>query len=207
MSGPAPSASPGTGYRLFDTPIGRCAIAWRGAAIVGSALPDASDDSLRRTMIRRFPGAAEASSSPVAEAAIAAIVALLNGEAEDFSSVPINLGGLPEFERGVLEETRRIPMGETRTYGELATAIGAPGAARAVGGALGRNPIPIIVPCHRVLAAGGGGGFSAPGGLTTKIRILEIERARRSCDAGLFERLPFAVKPAPARTDRPNRAR
>jgi methylated-DNA-[protein]-cysteine S-methyltransferase len=90
-------------------------------------------------------------------------------------------------------------MGEVRTYGEIAEAIGSPGAARAVGRALGRNPIPIIIPCHRVLAASGGsGGFSAPGGTDTKFRILAIERARRSGAAELFEHLPLAVKPGRA---------
>jgi methylated-DNA-[protein]-cysteine S-methyltransferase len=113
----------------------------------------------------------------------------------DFSDVAIDIGSLAEFDRAVLEATRRIPRGETRTYGEIAVSLGAPGAARAVGTALGRNPIPIIVPCHRVLAAGGAsGGFSAPGGRLTKLKILEIERARRGPEPGLFDHLPWAVR-------------
>jgi methylated-DNA-[protein]-cysteine S-methyltransferase len=97
----------------------------------------------------------------------------------------------------VLEATLSIPVGETRTYGEIAKAVGAPGASRAVGRALGANPIPIIVPCHRVLAADGrSGGFSAPGGSSTKLKMLEIEGARRGSEPQLFERLPWRAKPA-----------
>jgi methylated-DNA-[protein]-cysteine S-methyltransferase len=83
-----------------------------------------------------------------------------------------------------------------RSYGEIASEIGAPQGAQAVGVALGRNPVPIIVPCHRILAADGrSGGFSAPGGIATKFRILEIEGARRPGESGLFESLPLKVKP------------
>ena len=103
---------------------------------------------------------------------------------------------MPAFDRSVYEAARRIPRGEVLSYGELAAQIGAPRAAQAVGRALGRNPVPIIVPCHRVLARGGGsGGFTAPGGLATKFRMLEIEGARRAGDPELFPALPLAVGP------------
>jgi methylated-DNA-[protein]-cysteine S-methyltransferase len=184
-------------YALFDTPIGRCAILWRGGLIVGAALAERSDEAMIRGLARRFPDAIEAPPSPVAQQAIAAVRRLLEGEREDLSSLPVDLSALPEFERRVLEETRRIPCGETRTYGEIAAALGAAGAARAVGGALGRNPAPIIIPCHRVLAASGrSGGFSAPGGVTTKMKMLQIERARRRSEGELFDSLPLALKPA-----------
>jgi methylated-DNA-[protein]-cysteine S-methyltransferase len=118
--------------------------------------------------------------------AIDGITSLLRGEPIDLLDVVLDLDGVPEFHRRVYELTRQILPGETRTYGELATALGEPGAARAVGQALGRNPFPIVVPCHRVLAAGGKyGGFSAPGGVTTKLRLLEIEGAAAGA------RLPF----------------
>jgi methylated-DNA-[protein]-cysteine S-methyltransferase len=134
---------------------------------------------------------------PPIAAAIEAIVRLLSGKAEDLSGISIELAGASEFERQVYAAACAIPPGETRTYGELAAEIGAPDAARAVGHALGRNPLPIIVPCHRILASGGrSGGFSAPGGTTTKLRMLEIEGARRGADPGLFEKLPWAMKPA-----------
>jgi methylated-DNA-[protein]-cysteine S-methyltransferase len=108
------------------------------------------------------------------------------------------LSACSEFERAVYAAARAIPRGETRTYGELAAALGQPGAAQAVGLALGRNPVPIVIPCHRILAASGGtGGFSAPGGVATKFRMLAIEGAVRGSESGLFENLPLAVKPAP----------
>lgn len=183
-------------FTIFDTAIGRCALMWRGGLVVGAALPEASETELRASLGRRFPGSAEADAPPFIRAAVEAMVRLLSGKEEDFSGLDIETGDLPAFDRSVLEETRRIPCGETRTYGEIASALARPGAARAVGRALGRNPIPIIIPCHRVLAASGrSGGFSAPGGASTKLRILEIEGARRGAEPELFERLPWAVRP------------
>jgi len=101
---------------------------------------------------------------------------ILGGKAQDFSDVTLDLGGTGLFARRVYEAARNIPAGETRTYGEIAKALNQPAAAQAVGQALGRNPIPLIIPCHRVVAAcGKAGGFSAHGGRSTKARILEIE--------------------------------
>ena len=199
----------GSGYALFDTSIGRCALLWRGGLVVGAALPEASDEAMRRSLAHRFPGAAEADPPPEGGAAITAVIRLLEGESEDLSAVAVDLSALPEFEQRVLEETRRIPCGETRTYGEIAARLGTAGAARAVGGALGRNPIPIVIPCHRVLAASGrSGGFSAPGGVTTKMKMLQIERARRNAGQELFESLPLATRPPfQFRSGPPNRAR
>ena len=184
------------GYALFDTAIGRCALVWRGGLVVGAALPEASDDKARASLARRFPGAREAGPPPFAAAAIAAIVSLLAGGKTDLGEIKLDLDG-SAFERNVWQAARRIPCGEVRSYGEIARDIGAPGAAQAVGIALGRNPAPIIIPCHRVLAADGrSGGFSAPGGVATKFRILEIEGARRAGEPELFETLPLRVKPS-----------
>jgi methylated-DNA-[protein]-cysteine S-methyltransferase len=178
-----------SGYALFETPIGRCGIAWRGGRIVRSALPQATP--------ARFPGMAQAEPPASVAAAIDAIVGLLSGQPADLSTIGIDLSGAAEFDRAVYAAASRIPRGEVRTYGEIASEIGQPRAAQAVGLALGRNPVPIIVPCHRVLAASGrSGGFSAPGGIATKFRILEIEGARRSGPPELFDALPLAVKPA-----------
>jgi methylated-DNA-[protein]-cysteine S-methyltransferase len=183
-------------FFIFDTAIGRCALIWRGGLLVGAALPEASEAELQRSIERRFSSCVQAGPPPPIRAAMEAVVRLLSGEKEDLTGFELALGGLPGFDRSVLEEIRRIPCGETRTYGEVATMLGQPGAARAVGRALGRNPIPIIIPCHRVLAASGrSGGFSAPGGASTKLRILEIEGARRGREPELFERLPWAVSP------------
>lgn len=187
----------GCAYTIFDTAIGRCALLWRGGLVVGASLPESSEERLRASLERRFPGAIEAPAPPFVQRAATAVVRLLSGETETFAGVELDLGGLGEFERRVLELTRTIPAGETRTYGEIAAGLGTPGAARAVGRALGANPIPIIIPCHRVLAAAGrSGGFSAPGGASTKLRILEIEGARRGSEPELFERLPWAMRPA-----------
>jgi methylated-DNA-[protein]-cysteine S-methyltransferase len=186
----------GCAFSIFGTSIGRCALLWRGGLVVGAALPEGSDEEMRRSLSRRFPDAAEGDPTPHAAAAIDAVARLLEGEDEDLSSIEVDLSSLPEFERRVLEQIRLIRRGETRTYGWIASALGSPGAARAVGRALGRNPIPIVIPCHRVLAASGrSGGFSAPGGVTTKMKMLQIERARRSAAPELFQDLPLAMRP------------
>src|SRR3954470_7621820 len=141
-----------SGYALFDTAIGRCALVWRRGLVVGSALPEASDEHARARLAKRFPGAAEADPPPFAAAAIAGIVSLLAGGRTDLGDIPLELGG-SDFDRNVWRAPRRTPCGEARRYGDIAREIGAPGAAQAVGVALGRNPAPIVVPCHRVLAA------------------------------------------------------
>ncbi|HLL29388.1 MAG TPA: methylated-DNA--[protein]-cysteine S-methyltransferase [Allosphingosinicella sp.] len=186
------------GYALFDTAIGCCALVWRGGLVVGAALPEASDEAMRAGLAKRFPGAGEADPPLFAAEAIARIAALLAGAGTDLGGIGLDLDCASGFDRSVWEAARRIPCGEVRSYGDIAREIGAPGAAQAVGVALGRNPVPIIIPCHRVLAAGGKtGGFSAPGGVATKFRILEIEGARRQGQPELFESLPLAVGPRP----------
>lgn len=166
-----------TGVTLFHTALGRCGIAWGARGIVGVQLPEAAGAE-RASLLRRFPDAIEAVPPPDVQRAVECIVALLGGGSPDLDSIALDMAGLPEFDRCVLEATRRIPRGTTRTYGEIAAEVGDPGAARAVGQALGRNPFPVIVPCHRVLAAAGRpGGFSAHGGVATKLRILAIEGA------------------------------
>lgn len=185
-----------TAFALFETAIGRCALVWRGGFIVGSALPEGTDTLLRASLRRRFKEAREADPPSFVLAAMAAVTRLLTGCAEDLSALPLDLSDLGDFERLVLEACLTIRPGETRTYGDLARAVGSPRAARAVGAALGRNPVPIIIPCHRVLAASGrSGGFSAPGGATTKLQMLRIEGARRQTDGGLFDALPLQARP------------
>lgn len=176
------------GFQLFDTTIGRCGIAWGVQGIVGLQLPEANEAQTRARLRRRFPGGNEISPPPAVQAAIADIVALLRGEALDLAAIMLDMARVPLFHRRVYEAARRIPPGQTLTYGAIAAAIGEPGAARAVGQALGRNPFAIIVPCHRVLAAGGRpGGFSAGGGVDTKLRLLAIEGARGNPQPGLFD--------------------
>jgi methylated-DNA-[protein]-cysteine S-methyltransferase len=168
-----------SGFALFDTAIGRCGIAWGARGIAGVQLPEAGEPETRARMLHRFPAAGEAIPPPEVQRAIDSIIGLLRGEASDLSPIALDLDGVPEFHCRVYEAARTIPPGNTLSYGDIARRVGAPGAARAVGQALGRNPFPIIVPCHRVLAAGGKiGGFSAQGGVATKRRMLAIEGAR-----------------------------
>ena len=181
----------GTGTKLtwaaFDTAIGECAVAWGDAGIVGAQLPEVDSAALRRRMQRRFPGAAAGQPEAAIAGVIGAIQALLRGEPVPLSGALLDWRFVPPFNRRVYEVALTIPPGRTLTYGEIAQRLGEPGAARAVGQALGNNPFAPIVPCHRVLAAGGRmGGFSAPGGAATKLRMLAIEGARVGDEPSLF---------------------
>jgi methylated-DNA-[protein]-cysteine S-methyltransferase len=175
------------GFTLFDTPIGRCAIAWGEQGIAGVQLPEAGDQATRARMLNRFPAAGEAAPPPEVQRALDGIVALLHGEVSDLSQITLDMDGVPSFHRRVYEVARTIPPGKTLSYGDIAARLGARGAARAVGQALGRNPFAIVVPCHRVLAAGGKtGGFSAEGGVATKLRMLAIEGVQADGTPTLF---------------------
>jgi len=167
-----------TAFAFFDTSIGTCGIAWSERGVTVLQLPEASAALCRARMRRRQAQARETSTPPPPIAqAIDAIQRLLRGEKVDLRFVALDMTAQPEFHRRVYEAARAIPPGKVETYGELATRLGEPGEARAVGQALGRNPYAVIVPCHRVLATGGRlGGFSAPGGVATKGRLLAIER-------------------------------
>jgi methylated-DNA-[protein]-cysteine S-methyltransferase len=184
------------GFALFDTAMGACGIAWSERGLVGVQLPEASEARTRARLRRRFPDAAEAPPPPPVQRAIEGIVALLQGEPIDLAAVALDLNGVPPFDRRVYEVARTIPAGATLAYGDIAARLGAPREARAVGHALGHNPFPLVVPCHRVLATGGKvGGFSAHGGTATKLRLLSIERARTSAAPTLFQDLPLAAAP------------
>jgi len=165
-------------FHLFDTALGRCGIAWGPGGIAAVQLPEADERGLRARIRRIVPDAVESRPPADVQQAIDAIVALLDGEPHDLAAVVLDMERVPEFNRRVYAIARAVPPGETITYGEIAERIGERGAAQAVGQALGRNPFPIVVPCHRVLAADGGlGGFSAHGGVATKRRMLAIEGA------------------------------
>ncbi|HXV01211.1 MAG TPA: methylated-DNA--[protein]-cysteine S-methyltransferase [Caulobacteraceae bacterium] len=184
------------GYTLFETPIGQCGLAWSERGVVAVYFPEANEAATRRRIEHRWPELAEANPPPPIAAAVAAIRTLLDGGRQDLTGVDLDMDGIEPAERAILEAARRIPPGQTRTYGELAGDIGRPGSAREVGAAMARNRFPIVVPCHRVLAAGGGfGGFSAPGGLESKAGLLTIERAATSPAPLLFDDLPISVRP------------
>jgi methylated-DNA-[protein]-cysteine S-methyltransferase len=174
----ASGSSASSGFALFETALGYCGVAWNDHGIIGVQLPEATESRTRARFARRCPGAEEATPPAPIKAAIDSITGLLRGEARDLSGIGLDMAAVPEFDRAVYEMTRTIAPGETLSYGDVARRLGGPNLARDVGQALGRNPFPIIVPCHRVVATDGKlGGFSAPGGTVTKRRLLAIEAA------------------------------
>ncbi|OGB17713.1 MAG: cysteine methyltransferase [Burkholderiales bacterium RIFCSPLOWO2_12_67_14] len=177
------------GHTLFDTTIGVCGIAWGPEGVVAVQLPEADAARTRARLLIGLPPLTEVAQPPApVQAAIEGIQALLKGEARDLLEVPLDMTRLTPFQREVYAMTRAIPPGQTRTYGEMAQALGDAGLARAVGQALGHNPFAPVVPCHRVLAAGArSGGFSARGGVATKLRMLQIEGAQIGGEPGLFD--------------------
>ena len=182
-------------FALFDTAIGRCGIVWSERGVAAVRFPERGDDAVRNRVARRFPDACEATPPAKTRRAIDDIIALLNGEARDLRDIEVDLGEAPDFNRRVYDVARGIDPGETLTYGEVAERLGDRNLARDVAQALGQNPVPIIVPCHRVMAAGGKtGGFSAPGGVQTKLKLLSIEGARLEAEPMLFDRLPLVAQ-------------
>ncbi len=165
-------------YTTFRTAIGHCGLAWTNAGLVAVQLPERSAAATAARLRKRFPGARRRLAlSRAVRRARAAIVRLLAGEGDELAAIKLDLSHCSPFHRRVYEIARTIPRGETLSYGELAVRAGNPRAARAVGQAMAHNPFPLLVPCHRVLAAHGAGGFSAPGGVGTKFRLLRIEGA------------------------------
>ncbi|MBX6389350.1 MAG: methylated-DNA--[protein]-cysteine S-methyltransferase [Frankia sp.] len=179
----------GPGMTLFDSALGRCGVVWGDGGLLAVAL---TGPDTRGYLRAAWPDAVEIPPPPWVLAAVEAMTALLAGTPrdEELRAVPVDLSGVPEFHRRVYEVVRTIPPGSTMTYGEVAARLGMPGAARGVGRALGRNPLLLVVPCHRVLAADGAlRGFSAPGGTATKRRLLELEGALPPKPPGLFDDL------------------
>lgn len=176
------------GYVVFDTAVGRCGVAWSEAGIVGVQLPEAGGPhATGRRLAKRFPDARSVSAPPPVARAIIGMIALLEGARDDLRDVVLDVRGVPPFNARVYALARAILPGSTSTYGELARQLGDPTAARGVGQALAQNPFPIVVPCHRILAAGGGlGGFSARGGRDTKRALLAIEGATSVDQLPLF---------------------
>lgn len=167
-----------TAYALFETRAGRTGIAWGPAGVVASCFPGGEDARILRHLTKRAPGAVAA--SPPAEIAdvIRRYVALFETGAADFADVAIDFAAVSEFDARVYGETRKIPSGETGTYGDIARKLGDVAYSQRVGQALGANPFPVIVPCHRVVGLDGRmTGFSAPGGIAAKEKLLKLEGA------------------------------
>jgi methylated-DNA-[protein]-cysteine S-methyltransferase len=196
------------GFCFFDTAIGRCGVVWNVHGVLRTRLPEGNEQRARERIHNRFPEADEIAPPAGIQHAIDAMVALLAGERKDLSGIRLDTSGVPDFNMRVYDVARTIPAGATLTYGEIADRLGDRTLARDVGVALGQNPFPIVVPCHRVLAAGGKtGGFSAPGGVSTKIRMLTIEQANIGVPAAadqlnLFEELPLAAQSRSPRRSR-----
>ena len=166
----------GRGYTIFDTGIGRCGVAWGYSGVIGVQLPEAREIETRKRLFQLYPDARELRAPMNVEIAIEAITALLRGQPADFSDVTLDMTGIHVFNRRVYELTRAIPRGETRTYGDVAARLGAPDAVNSVAQAISKNPFMIIVPCHRVLEAGGYADKISPhGGTISKRRLLSIE--------------------------------
>lgn len=177
-------------FALFPSALGHCGIAWSARGLTCVQLPEADEAATRARMVRSYPLCHEDTPPQHVQEAIAAVRALLLGkppEPADLTHLVLDMDGIPPFQQKVYALARQIPPGQTRTYGELARQLGDPGAARAVGQALGHNPFAPVVPCHRILAAGArSGGFSATGGVSTKLRMLLTERAQFN-GPGLFD--------------------
>ena len=181
-------------FAMFETAIGPCGIVWNPRGIAGVQLPEANERATRARVLRRYAGVQETPPPEVVQRAIDGVVALLRGEARDLSDVVIDDAGVPAFNKRVYAIARMIPPGQTMTYGEIAERLGDKLLAHEVGQALGQNSCPVIMPCHRMLAASGKtGGFSAPGGVVTKLRLLTIEGAQPNGPM-LFEHLPLTAK-------------
>ncbi len=167
-------------YCVFQVTGGFCGIAWSKTGITRLCLPTRTAAAATRMLLRRAPDGTPGTPPPEVAETVTAVERYFRGERVDFSSARLEIGGQGDFPRRIYQALRKVGWGQTTTYGALAKEIGAdPEAAREVGEAMGRNPVPLIIPCHRVLAAGGKlGGFSAPGGTSTKIRMLELEGAR-----------------------------
>jgi methylated-DNA-[protein]-cysteine S-methyltransferase len=163
---------------VFSSEIGWIALAWRGSKLaqVSFAHPSPAAAMQRIDVV---PGI-EPSDLDDAPAWIQNLAANLQryvtGEKVSFGKVPLDMDDATEFQRRIQDACRAIPRGRVLSYGELATAAGSPGAARAVGSAMRTNRFPLVVPCHRVVAAGGNlGGFSCPQGIDIKRKLLALE--------------------------------
>lgn len=169
------------GYVIFATAIGPCGVAWSQRGLVSIQLPEATEEATRAHLWERItlPDDGGSTTPPdTVRTAIERIIAHLTGNEAGLDGIELDLEDVPPFHRKVYEAARRITRGEIRSYGDLAGDAGSPHGARAVGQAMATNPLPIVVPCHRVVASGGKpGGFTSPGGLDTKARLLAIEGA------------------------------
>lgn len=164
-----------SGYCVFDSAIGACGIAWSAQGVTHVQLPEKDRAATEQHIARRSGGTLQTPPPAIAKA-IAAVQRYLTGERVDFSDIAVDLDAVGDFHKQLYGALRKVGWGKTTTYGALGKTLGITGDARDIGQAMGKNPVPVIIPCHRVLAAGNKiGGFSAPGGIFTKEKLLTLE--------------------------------
>jgi methylated-DNA-[protein]-cysteine S-methyltransferase len=165
--------------RVFDTPFGRMAVAATAKGLARVLLPTEAAALLAQSSLRQvsgvFPEPRPCVAAAFAVRAEREILQYLAGRRRKFT-VPVDLSAVPPFHARVLRALAHVPYGRTVTYSALAARVGRPHGARAVGQAMARNPVPLVLPCHRVVACGGGlGGFG--GGVALKRWLLDLEGA------------------------------
>lgn len=175
-----PNTSATAGQMVFETALGFVGIGWSGKGLTRLCLFQRDRAAVERRLERHGAAGGDESGAPAWIAALVRdIRAYAEGDEIDFTAVPVELAGVDDFRIAIYEAARKLAFGETTTYGELAKRAGHAGLPRETGQALGANPVPLVIPCHRILAAGGKiGGFSAPGGSTTKEKMLALEGVR-----------------------------
>jgi methylated-DNA-[protein]-cysteine S-methyltransferase len=189
----------GRGYTIFDSALGRCGIAWSDAGVVGVQLPEAREIETLRLLFRLFPEARELRPGPGVAAAIERIVAALRGQEADLADVTLDMSGVPPFNQRVYAYLREIPRGETCSQDQIAAHLHIAGAMHSVANALAKNPLPLIVPCHRVLDAGNGLDKVSPhSGVISKRRLLSLEGALPRTGLTLFDALLTVDRPRAA---------
>ncbi|MBV1694194.1 MAG: methylated-DNA--[protein]-cysteine S-methyltransferase [Hyphomicrobiales bacterium] len=194
------TAGPGRFFSLVDTALGVIALEWSHTGLTKLRLPEADAEAMAERLARDASRVADKARPQFVAAAVSDLENYADGSPVDFGHLPLDLSGCSPFEQAVYRHALGIAYGKTTTYGDIARALGDIGHSRAVGQALGRNPLAIIVPCHRVLAAGGkSGGFSAFGGRVTKARLLQLEGASLPGDEPTLPGLdlPIVMREAP----------
>lgn len=189
----------GVAYTVFDTAVGRCAIAWGQNGVLGVQLADVREIETRRRLLRQFPEARELPPPADLQYFIDSIGIALRGQFAELSDIPLDMSDLSPFDCRIYEMVRRIPRGETRTRAEIATQVGSPGIVHSLAQALARNPFALVVPCHRVLeSAGRIDGIPTNGGAMTRARLLSLEGALPSRGSTLFDALLSVAPPRQA---------
>lgn len=174
---------------VFRTALGWCAAAARDGRLFRTVLPCDTARAARHALAAPALRGPRAAHDPLLRCAAEAIIAYFAGERVSFD-FPLDLDGATPFRRAVWCEVQRIPYGQVRTYGQIASALGRPQAARAVGLAMAANPLPIVIPCHRVVARNGLGGFMAGSARGTALKAAMLALEEHGCVAGAVSNAP-----------------